>query len=61
MRDPAELSDYIDQVSASVGLSVAPEHREAVAAALAGLLDQGEKLLAFPLDETIEPAPHYAP
>lgn len=60
MRE-TDLLPYIDLISPSVALQIAPEHREAVAAALAILIAQGEQLLAFPLDSAIEAAPHYQP
>lgn len=52
---------YLNDASALLGLPIRPEHREAVEAAFAVLLAQGQLVTRFALPEETEAAPRYVP
>ena len=60
---PAELNiaAYVAHASALLGLPLAEAHQPGVMANLSQLHAIAGPLLAFPLDETVEPAPRFAP
>lgn len=60
-REIGALAERLEAMGALIGLSVEPPYRLNVAWYLAELLEAAELLAAFPLDDTVEPAPIFRP
>jgi len=62
-NDPqqAALQRTVQTLAAQVGLELRPQHLPGVAEAYGRQAQQGELLLAFPLEEDDAPAPVYTP
>ena len=56
----AEFEAFLDASAAALGLTIAPEWREAVRANLAVTFRMGALVLDFPLPDEAEPAPVFA-
>jgi hypothetical protein len=59
--DKGAASRYLDAASEMLGLPIQVEHREAVEAAFAVLLAQGQLVTGFAIPEETEAAPRYRP
>jgi len=61
MKEREILKTYIETMTSAVDLAIAAEHLDGVTQALGVLLEQGEILMAFQIDQTVESAPQYSP
>jgi hypothetical protein len=59
MTDP--IADYVDAATALRGVSLAPDQRGEIIAAMALTIEQIAIVHAFPLPHEIEPAPVFLP
>ena len=53
----AELDAFMDASATALGISIAPEWREAVRSNLAAVFRMAPLVLEFPLEDEAEPAP----
>jgi hypothetical protein len=61
VKTPVDIERYIDAVAPAVGMAIPDEYRADAATYLKLAFAVAEPLLAFELDETIEPAPIFRP
>lgn len=54
---PIDLQRYVDEASAAIGLSIAPQDMPAVVAIFANLARVAAPLMEFPLPADAEPSP----
>jgi hypothetical protein len=59
--DPSALERTVRELARQAGLELQPHHLPGVLESYARLEQQGELLMAFPLDDADEPAPVYVP
>ncbi len=61
MSDPLETADYVKQAAAALGLAIADEDFNAVAAAFGVLARVAAPVMAFPLAEDLVAAAVFSP
>ena len=57
MNDSDELDDWLDANAALLGITIAPEWRDAVRLHLRITRDMAQRVLDFPLPDDADPAP----
>ena len=59
--EPFDTDRHVDHMAAVMGLTIEPAWRESVVANMAATKAVADLVLAFPLDEHVEPAPVFEP
>ncbi len=57
MSDPSELDAYIDAGASLLGITIAPEWRDAIRLHLSISLGHAHAVMEFPLSDEADPAP----
>lgn len=57
MSKPFDAGKHVDHMAEVMGLTIAPEWRQSVVDNMAATAAVAELVLAFPLDDHVEPAP----
>lgn len=58
---PFDPETYVDAAAALIEIPIDPEHRPGIVVNLERIAQMAALVMAFPLDDSVEPAPVYQP